>query len=119
MDIQEMIRKARTHPEAGKIGMVASHLGIVRATSRDGKPVERIQVTYDHAMLDSIVKDVKKLPGIVQVLVDTKEGTLEIGDEILAVVVAGDIREHVFDALITAVNRIKKEASRKKEYYAE
>jgi molybdopterin synthase catalytic subunit len=29
--------------------------------------------------------------------------------------VAGDIRENVFPALVTAVNRIKKEASRKKE----
>jgi len=29
--------------------------------------------------------------------------------------VAGDIRENVFPALVNAVNRIKKEASKKKE----
>jgi len=114
-----MIQKAKAHPEAGRIGMIASHLGIVRATSRDGRPVERIQVAYDHGLLDSIIQNIKGMPGIVEVLVDTEEGTLKIGDEILAVVVAGDIRENVFNALITAVNRIKAEASKKKEIFKE
>ena len=116
MDIQNMIQRARQHPETGKIGMIASHLGIVRATSRDGRPVSRIEVSYDRNMLDSIIRDIKKMPGIIEVLVDIREGLLDIGEEILAVVVAGDIREHVFNALITAVNRIKAEASRKKEH---
>lgn len=115
MDIQKMIQKAKAHPEARKVGMIATHLGIVRATSRDGTPVERIQVSYDHSLLASIIQDIKMMPGIIEVFVDTREGTLNIGDEILAVVIAGDIRENVFNALITAVNRIKAEASRKKE----
>ena len=113
--MQGMIQKAKAHPEAGKIGMIASHLGIVRATSRDGRLVERIQVSYDHAVFDLIIQDIKEMQGIIEVLVETREGVLQIGDEILAVVVAGDIRENVFDALITAVNRIKAEASKKKE----
>jgi len=119
MNIQGMIQKARAHPEAGRIGMIASHLGIVRATSRDGSRVERIEVSYDHGILGSIIKDIKSMPGIVEVFVDTREGTLRIGDEILAVVIAGDIRENVFSALITAVNRIKAEASKKKEFKKE
>jgi len=119
MDIQKMIQKAKAHPEAGKMGMIASHLGIVRATSRDGSRVESIQVSYDHGVLSSILQDIKMMPGIIEVLVDTKEGTLPIGDEILAVVIAGDIRENVFKALITVVNRIKAEASKKKEKFKE
>jgi len=55
------------------------------------------------------------MPGIAEVLVETRQGRLNVGEEILAVVVAGDIRENVFPALVSAVNRIKKEASRKKE----
>ncbi|MFO7460580.1 MAG: hypothetical protein R6X07_08140, partial [Desulfatiglandales bacterium] len=47
MNIQGMIDRARKGPEARKIGMVASHLGIVRGASRDGRPVERIEVAYD------------------------------------------------------------------------
>lgn len=117
MDIWTMIQKAKAHPEAGKVGMIASHLGIVRATSREGSPVERVQVSYDHDVIDAILQDIKRMPGIIEVLVDTKEGDLSIGDEILAVVIAGDIRENVFGALITAVNRIKAEASKKKETF--
>jgi molybdopterin synthase catalytic subunit len=116
MDIQGMIQKAREHPDAKKIGMIASHLGIVRGTSRDGRPVKRIQVLYDREKLHSIILGIKEMPGIIQALVDIREGSLEIGDEILAVVIAGDIRENVFNALITAVNRIKAEASEKREY---
>jgi molybdopterin synthase catalytic subunit len=119
MDIQGMIQRVREHREARKIGMIASHLGIVRGTSRGGAEVERIEVVYDYDVIRSIIDDVRSMPGIVEVLVDTKEGVLEVGDEILAVVVAGDIRENVFGALIAAVNRIKAEASRKKEHCKE
>ena len=52
----------------------------------------------------------------VEVLVATNEGHLNIGDEILAVAVGGDIREHVFPALVDTVNRLKKEAAKKKEF---
>jgi molybdopterin synthase catalytic subunit len=57
------------------------------------------------------------MKGIVDVLVEINEGRLAVGDDILAVAVAGDIREHVFSALITAVNRIKKESSQKTEIF--
>jgi molybdopterin synthase catalytic subunit len=119
MDIQGMIHQVREHPDARKIGMIASHLGIVRGTSRGGAEVERIEVVCDHNVIRSIMNDVKTMPGIVEILVDTREGLLDVGDEILAVVVAGDIRENVFGALKTAVNRIKAEASRKKEILRE
>jgi molybdopterin synthase catalytic subunit len=117
MDIQKMIQRVREHPEAGKVGMIASHLGIVRGTSRDGVKVERIEVVYKHDVIQSIVNDIKSMPGVIEVLVDSREGLLEVGDDILAVVVAGDIRENVFSALIKAVNRIKTEASKKREHY--
>lgn len=116
MNIQKMIEAIKIHPEAEKVGMIASHLGIVRGTSRDGTRVGRVDVQYDHLKLESIIRDIKEMPGIIEVLCDAREGTLRIGEEILAVVVAGDIRENVFQALITAVNRIKAEASKKKEY---
>ncbi len=57
------------------------------------------------------------MPGIIEVLVDTCDGQLDVGDEIMAVVVGGDIRDHVFPTLIKTVERIKKEGSRKKEAF--
>jgi molybdopterin synthase catalytic subunit len=115
MDLNKMIERVKKSTDPSKVGMITSHLGVVRRTSRDGREVTDLEVQYDQDALQSVVRDVKKMPGIAEVLVETREGRLNIGDEILAVVVAGDIRENVFPALVTAVNRIKKEASHKKE----
>ena len=115
MDLNKMIEHLKVHPEYEKMGMIASHLGVVRGTSRDGQIVSGIEVVYDHDAVERIIEDGKKLPGIIDIQVDTHEGHLKIGDDILAVAVGGDIREHVFPALIETVNRIKKEAVKKKE----
>ena len=117
MDIHGIMQKIRTHPDSHRMGMIASHMGIVRGDSRDGRKVTGIEVAYDLDVVDNIIKDIKELPGIYEVIVDLKEGLLEVGEEILFVGVGGDIRENVFPALIKAVDRIKKEASRKIETY--
>jgi molybdopterin synthase catalytic subunit len=72
-------------------------------------------VEFDNGKIDEIIRDIKSRPGIVDILIQTNSGHLEVGEEIVAVVVAGDIRENVFPALIDAVNRVKSEASTKKE----
>jgi molybdopterin synthase catalytic subunit len=116
MDLNKMIDSMKRHPEYEKMGMIASHLGVVRRTSRNGQMVSAIEVAYDHDAVNKIIIDAKALPGIVEVLVDTNEGHLKVGEEILAVAVGGDIRENVFPSLIETVNRIKKEAVKKKEF---
>jgi molybdopterin synthase catalytic subunit len=119
MGLHDMIHRLKAHEEAPKIGMIASHLGVVRGTSRDGRPVKGIEVSYDGETLEKIIQDTKRMPGIIDVLVETYTGHLRVGEDILAVAVAGDIREHVFNALIHAVERIKTEASKKKELFTE
>ena len=115
MDLNKMIERAKKNTDPSKVGMITSHLGVVRRTSRDGREVTSLEVAYDQEALQAVVRDIKQMPGIAEVLVETREGRLNVGEEILAVVVAGDIRENVFPALVNAVNRIKKEASKKKE----
>ncbi len=115
MDQNRMIETIRANPNFHKAGMIASHLGIVRSFSRDGKAVSGVDVEFDNGKIDEIIRDIKSRPGIVDILIQTNSGHLEVGEEIVAVVVAGDIRENVFPALIDAVNRVKSEASTKKE----
>jgi len=115
MDLNKMIEWVKKNSDPAGVGMITSHLGVVRSTSRNGRDVTSLEVVYDQEALQAVVRDVKKMPGIAEVLVETREGRLKVGDDILAVVVAGDIRENVFPALESAVNRIKKEASKKKE----
>ena len=115
MNFNEILQRIWKHPDSYKIGMIASHLGIVRAHSRDGKKVLHIDVSFNPTVLDNIIKHSKLLPGIVDVIVEVNEGRLNIGDALMFVAVGGDIRENVFPALIQTVDQIKKEASQKKE----
>ena len=115
MDLNKMIATIKANPNFHKTGMIASHIGIVRSFSRNGKSVEAVDVEFDQAKIEQILSDMKSRPGIVDVLIQTNTGHLAVGDEIMAVVVAGDIRENVFPVLIDTVERLKSEASTKTE----
>ena len=115
MDLNKMIATIKANPNFHKTGMIASHIGIVRSFSRDGKTVEAVDVEFDQAKIEQILSDIKSRPSILDVLIQTNTGHLAVGDEIMAVVVAGDIRENVFPALIDAVERLKTDASKKTE----
>jgi len=117
MDINKMIESLKARPDFHKMGMIASHLGVVRGTSLNGQEVTSIEVRYDLKKLNEISSDINKMPGIVEVLIETRDGRLNVGDDIMAVVVGGDTREHVFPALMDAVNRIKAEGAKKKENF--
>ncbi len=119
MGLEQMIDRLRNHPDSHRIGMIASHLGVVRGTSLKGFRVRGIDVTYDPNRVSEIISQSKRLDGIVDILVETREGHLEVGDEILAVAVAGETRETVFPVLIQTVDRIKAEAVRKRELPAD
>jgi molybdopterin synthase catalytic subunit len=117
MDINKMIQTIKKHPEYPKMGMIASHLGVVRETSLDGRKVTGIEIGLDRNIIDNIVSEIKEMSGIIEVLVEVGEGTLKVGDEIMAVAVGGDTREHVFPALASVVDRIKREGTMKGEIF--
>lgn len=117
MDLAGIIQAFKEHPDYNKMGMIASHLGVVRENSLTGGEVQGIEIVFDRNMIDSIINEIKRMTGIYQVLVEVSEGTLKVGDEIMAVVVGGDTREHVFPALIEAVDRIKKHGGKKREIF--
>ena len=117
MEIEKIINKIKNHENADSIGMIASHLGIVRGFSRNGKDVEGVDVKYNMDILEDIIRKIKDMTGIVDVMVDVNEGDLKVGDELMFVAVGGDIRENVFAALIEAVEQIKKNAVTKQEIF--
>jgi molybdopterin synthase catalytic subunit len=110
-----MIKKVKEHPEYHKAGMILCHNGVVRETSRNGKRVSHLMVKANEEILAEIVTEMKKRPGIVEVLAEVNEGKLFPGDDIMIVVVAGDFRENVFPVLKDAVDIIKKDVTRKVE----
>lgn len=101
------LRELKAEPESAGVGMYLSHNGVVRGSSRDGREVVGMELSVDRDGLSSAVEAAREMPGIVQVRAWVNEGHLKVGDDIMYVLVGGDIREHVFDALMALVRTIK------------
>jgi len=115
MDLNKMTEIIKSRPDFHKSGMIATHLGIVRSFSRNGSPVTAFNLSLDKEKIRAIMQDIRSRSGITEILIETNEGHLEVGDEIVAIMVAGDTRDHVFPALTDAISRFKSEAATEKE----
>jgi molybdopterin synthase catalytic subunit len=117
LNITSMINRIKSHPRYPEVGMIVCHTGVVRGTSRNGRPVSALEVKVDGDRLKEVIAGYKQKPGIVDIMVEANQGTLNVGDDIMAVVVAGDIRENVFPVLQEVVDTIKREVVRKREHF--
>ncbi len=118
MNIEIMINKIKSHPDYHKAGMILCHNGVVRDTSREGDKVTGLEVNVDNNKLDKIIKEQKKRPGIIDILIHINEGKkLIVGDDVMFLVVAGNIRENVLESLTDTLNLIKTQATTKKQYF--
>ena len=102
-------------PDSARIGMYLMHNGVVRGTARDGTPVTGMDLSYDGGRLLAIIAETERRPGVVAVKVWINEGRLAVGDDIMRVLVAGDIRENVFSALQELVRLVKTECVKESE----
>lgn len=117
MALQEMVDAIKKRPDFGRVGMIACHNGVVRGTSRDGLSVRGLEIEVDRGRLETILLEMSGRAGIVEVAVHLIEGYRKVGEDVMFVAVAGDIREHVFPVLEETVERVKKEVTRKKEFF--
>ena len=118
MDLNALLEQLKSHPGYEKVGMVLCHQGVVRATSRDGRAVRGLRVAVDERRLERIVDEKKKLPGIVEILVQINaDRDLKVGDDVMGLIVAGDIRENVIAALSDTLNAIKSKVTQKTEFF--
>jgi molybdopterin synthase catalytic subunit len=118
MNLAGMIAEIRKHPDFHKAGMILCHNGVVRATSRDGRRVKGLRVGVDHERLAHIMAEEKKRPGIIDIRVAIAENRdLAVGEDVMILIVAGDIRENVITVLSDTLNRIKTTVTEKTEYF--
>ena len=115
--------EAKRHESAPKIGMYLTHNGVVRQSARakvrlgaeDTKPVTGMYFAYDREKVDAVIAETYNLEGIYYIKVWLNQGELSVGDDIMYVLIGGDIRPHVVDALQYLVGRIKSECVTEKE----
>lgn len=118
MKIEPMLQKIKRNPDFGKAGMILFHNGVVRQTSRDGRLVTGLTVKVNHERLQDILAEHKKRPGILDILIEIAEDKdLKVGDDVMLLAVAGDIRENVIATLTSMINAVKSSVTHKTEYY--
>ena len=113
--IQKWIQEIKSKSPKDQLGMILVHNGIVRATSKEGKPVEGMVLSYDEKLLDSLVARFIKNNGIVDIKVWINQGKLSIGDDIMLVLVAGRFRTDVLPVFQELIREIKNNVVNEKE----
>lgn len=128
--IDAWLREAKADPDFARCGMYLVHNGVVRATPKaqargietdgvqPGETVGRLTFGYDGARVYAAIAEARALPGISYVRVWLNEGELAVGDDIMLVLVGGDIRPHVIDALQQLVGTLKNECVTEVEHRA-
>ncbi len=123
--IDQWLKEAKADPSARNAGMYLVHNGQVRETAKakvrageeNTKPVTGMYFSYDEEKVNAAIEETYKMDGICYVRVWMNEGELNVGDDIMFVLIGGDIRPHVIDALQTLVGYIKNECVVEKELY--
>lgn len=125
--VDEWLREAKASPTAANCGMYLVHNGTVRETARakvreaaeNTAPVMGMHFSFDAEKVEAAAAAARQRPGIGYVRVWLNEGELKLGDDIMLVLIGGDIRPRVVDALQSLVGTIKNECVREEEVYAE
>ena len=121
------LKEAKRDASAAGCGMYLFHNGVVRETARarvrDGAEntaaVSGMNFSYDAEKVEKARQAALQMPGISYARVWLNSGALRVGDDIMLVLVGGDIRPHVIDALQALVGEIKNHCVTEQEVYAE
>ena len=115
--VDAWLKEAKAHASAPLCGMYLTHNGTVRQTAKakvrqgeeNTKEVTGMLFSYDEKKVDGVIADTYRMEGIYYIKVWLNEGRLQTGDDIMYVLIGGDIRPRVVDALHYLVGRIKNE----------
>lgn len=120
MDLNKVLAELKKEPGfTENVGMILVHNGVVRGWSRKGhEEVTAIEITPDFEKMEEIRKEIEAREGIFRAWCHANSGRMQPGDDVLFLIVAGDIRENVKPALADLLDRIKSEAVTKKEIFA-
>ncbi len=118
------LKEAKESESAGECGMYLFHNGVVRQTARarvrlgeESEPVVGMQFSYDEKKVAEAIENAYGMPGIHYVRVWLNDGSLEVGDDIMLVLIGGDIRQNVVNGLQALVEEIKTNCVKETEIF--
>lgn len=123
--VDQWMKEAKADAGASECGMYLFHNGIVRRSAKakvrqgdeTASDVAGMEFTYDAEKVGAAIDQARQMPGIGYVRVWLNEGHLKVGDDIMLVLIGGDIRPHVIDALQALVGELKNHCVTEKEIY--
>ena len=122
IDLARIIQSIKRESNIEEAGSIHTFTGIVRRSSKTGKPVERMKIdAYDDLANESIKKicaNLKQENGIIDIKIIHLKGEFELSEDLVYVVVASAHRKEGFEVTEQAIEMYKKEiAVWKKEEY--
>ena len=122
------MEEARQDPRAASCGMYLFHRGVVRSSAKAKvrntgdaqaalKTVTGMEFSCNREKAEDARQAALLLPGIYFVKIWLNEGVLCTGDDIMLVLIGGDIRPHVVHALQVLVGELKEHCVTEKELY--
>lgn len=123
--MDEWLQEAKKDPTAEKVGMYLVHNGTVRKSAKarvrqgdeNAEDVSGMEFSYDKEKVEAAIAETYKMEGIYYIRVWLNSGKLEVGDDIMYVLIGGDIRPHVIQGLESLVGKIKTTCVTEKEIY--
>jgi molybdopterin synthase catalytic subunit len=107
--ISEWLEEIKRTANPEELGMILIHNGIVRGTSKAGRSVRGMKLSYDEQKLNALVSRCRARAGIVDVKAWINSGTLKVGDDIMCLLVAGRFKTDVLPALEELLSLVKRE----------
>ena len=114
VDLNKWLEEAKSAPDADKCGMYLIHNGVVRGTAKaqvregiESAPVTGMMFSYDDEKVENVVLNVKRMPGIYYARVELESGQIEVGEDIMYVLIGADTRPHALDAFNYMMDEIK------------
>lgn len=113
--LQDLVDKIKRETDPAKVGMIACHNGVVRGTTRAGEAADYLDIDVDTEAWERVLNKMRREMGIAAVEAHLFTGRRKVGEDVMLIAVAGDIRENVLPVLEKTVNGLKKEAVLKSE----
>ncbi len=113
--IDEWIKEVKQSANRDDLGMILVHNGLVRGTSKSGRPVGGMKLSYDQKKLNSVIPIFRQRIGVAEVKVWINSGNLKVGDNIMFILVAGRFRTDIVPVFEELLSLIKNEIVREEE----
>ncbi len=123
--LDRWLKEAKAQENAGQTGMYLFHNGVVRETAKaavragaeNTAPVKGMLFSWNSEKVAAAEEQARMMEGITYVRVWLNEGRLGVGDDLMLVLVGGDIRPHVLGALEQLVKNLKEICIKEQEIF--